>query len=209
MVLLVLLPEPLFSPKSIFTCMQDEKELFLLISKGDEKAFHRLFHLYNQKLVPFIYKLTRSDAATEEVVQEVFIKIWKHRQKLAEIEVPKAWITRVVSNQCYNFLRKQASEGRLIQYLKDRSENSSLSPEERLVAKETEAKIKASINQLPPRIREVYLLNKESGLTVEEIAEKLNISPNTVKNQLVTASKKLRNHLKSNLHSIVHLLMCG
>jgi RNA polymerase sigma-70 factor (family 1) len=170
----------------------NEKDLFLLISKGDERAFHQLFHLYNKQLLPFIYKLVQSDAAAEEIVQEVFIKIWNNRQKLSEINVPKAWIIRIVSNEAYNYLRKQATEGRLLKNIKERSQEHTLTPEDAMSERELSTIIQSGISQLPPQMKMVYLLNKEDGLSIAEIAEKLGISPNTVKNHLVSALKKLR-----------------
>jgi RNA polymerase sigma-70 factor (family 1) len=187
--------------------MQDEKELFLLISQGNEKAFNQLFHLYNKQLVPFALKLTQSQTAAEEIIQEVFIKIWRHRAGLARIEVPRAWIIRVVSNQCYNFLRKQAAEGRLYQTLQARAQERASTPADILAARQTAQRIQEGIQQLPPQMQQVYLLNRESGLSVTEIAQRLEVAPQTVRNQLVTALKKLRQHLNATRLSLFLWLM--
>ena len=178
--------------------VHDEKELFLRIAEGDETAFRHLFHLYNKQLVPFILKLTNSQVAAEEIIQEAFIKVWKNRATLAQIETPKAWMVRIVSNLCYNHLRKNAIEGRLFKAIQEKAPTALATPADLVAAKELEQIIQKGIESLPPQMRQVYLLNKEKGLSIAEIAAELNIAPQTVKNQLVTALKKLRIHLERN-----------
>lgn len=162
------------------------------IAANDERAFNELFHIYNQQLWPFVIKLSGSETASEEILQEVFLKIWMQRERLPQIENPKAWIVRLVSNQSLNYLRRLAVEGRFFQYLKNASASHALSPEELLAAKETAGFIQQVIDELPPQCRQVYLLSREQGLSIPEIADRLNISPNTVKNQLVKALSRIR-----------------
>src|SRR5882757_310335 len=94
--------------------MIDEKALFRLVTEGDKEAFRQLFHHYNKMLQPFVARLTRSPEATEEVLQEVFLKVWLHREKLAATDNPKAYIIRIVSNESVNYLRIQARQGKLL-----------------------------------------------------------------------------------------------
>jgi len=174
-----------------------DKNLFLRIAQDDERAFNELFHVYTRELYPFAMKLTGSEKDAEEILQEVFLKIWAKRKELTGIDNPKAWIIRVVSNQSLNHLRKMAVEGRFFQYVKHAQQHTSLSTEEITAARETAAIIQQAIDQLPPACRQIYLLSREENLSIKEIAEKLNLSPNTVKNQIVTALQRIRASLGS------------
>ncbi|HEY8969573.1 MAG TPA: sigma factor, partial [Puia sp.] len=91
----------------------DDKILFSRLADGDEEAFRQLFHHYNKQLQPFVVKLTRNPSAAEEVLQEVFLKIWAHRERLGEVENPRAYIIRIVSNESIDFLQRQTKEQRL------------------------------------------------------------------------------------------------
>ncbi|MES1250051.1 MAG: sigma factor [Chitinophaga rupis] len=87
------------------TAQYDQTILFRRLAEGDEDAYRQIFHYYNKLLQPFAVKLTRSASAAEEVLQEVFLKIWAHRHKLAEVDYPKAYIIRIVSNESINYMQ--------------------------------------------------------------------------------------------------------
>jgi len=88
--------------------------LFRRLAEGDEVAFRQIFHYYNKLLQPFAVKLTRSTQAAEEVLQEVFLKVWAHRSKLAEVDDPKAYIIRIVSNESINYMQASAKHRHLV-----------------------------------------------------------------------------------------------
>lgn len=186
----------------------DEIELFARIAQGDEAAFRTIFHHYNKLLLPFMIKLTGSTTGAEEVLQEVFLKIWVQRQKLTTIESPKAWMVRIASNQSLNYLRKIDTDNRLFDRLRHQPANEPLSPEQNLAAKEMSVFIHQAVDQLSPQCRQVYKMSREQGLTIPEIAEALNISPNTVKNQLIKALKEIREYIK-NMISVILLTLLG
>src|ERR1700737_3967329 len=110
--------------------MHDEKALFQLLAGGDEEAFRQLFHHYNKMLQPFVFKLTRSSQAAEEVLQEVFLKLWLHREKLAAVEDPKAYLIRIVSNESFNYLRGLARDEKLFAAVQPLLGAAAPSPEE-------------------------------------------------------------------------------
>jgi len=169
--------------------------LFRRLADGDEEAFRQLFHHYNRLLQPFAVKLTRSTQAAEEVLQEVFLKIWAHRSKLAELDNPKAYIIRIVSNESINYLRLLVKDHRLFEAMKQLPAAGYSSPEQTLAYRETERLIQEAVDQLPAGCQQIYRLSRDENKRIPEIASSLNLSDSTVKNQLVKALKIIRLHI--------------
>lgn len=186
--------------------LHSDKELFALIAAGNKEAFTNLFHSYTEKLLPFINKLTGPAGDAEEIIQEVFLKLWMHREKLNTIDNPKAYIVSIVSNESTNYLQKLARQNRLTEKAKSLKVESPLSPAENIALKETGKLINEAIQHLTPACREVYILSREEHLSIPEIATRLQRSENTVKNQLVRALKEIREYIRKNGH---HFLTLG
>lgn len=149
-------------------------------------------------LQPFVVKLTRSDLAAEEVLQEVFLKLWLHREKLAEVENSRAYIVRIVSNESMNYLRALAKNNRLFEKIRLFSvvePSSPDSPEKSLSYRETERLIHEAVEQLPVACKKIYRMSREEYKCIPEIAAELKLSDSTVKNQLVKALKIIRLYL--------------
>jgi RNA polymerase sigma-70 factor (family 1) len=185
----------------------EEKDLLRRVAGGDEPAFRLLFHHYNRLLRPFVVKLTRSDLAAEEVLQEVFLKIWLYREKLARVDNPKAYIVRIVSNESLNYLRTQAKNNRLFEEIRQISPPEYSSPEQALTYRETEKLIQEAIQQLPRGCRQVYQLSRDENKRIPEIASALKLSDSTVKNQLVKALKIIRLHIARTIPLLIACLL--
>ena len=91
----------------------DINQLFRRISEGDEEAFGILFRHSVSALYPFILRMVKQQAAAEEVVQASFLRVWLSRDKLPGVEQPRAWLYKVVANECYTWMRKEAREMKL------------------------------------------------------------------------------------------------
>ncbi|NII26087.1 RNA polymerase sigma-70 factor [Pseudoflavitalea sp. X16] len=168
--------------------------LFQLIAEGDEQAFTALFNLYLPRLYPFIVKLTKSEPAVQEIIQETFIKVWLNRDKLAGMENPGGWLFRVASNQCYDYLRKRALNDQLFTALTTDTAITS-APHEGADAKELKRLVGEAVQLLPAQRQKIYLMSREQGKTIPEIARELQLSPNTVKNTLVVSLQFIRDYL--------------
>ncbi len=188
--------------------MIDEKALFRLVAAGDKEAFRQLFHHYNKMLQPFVTRLTRSGHAAEEVLQEVFLKLWLHRDRLAEIDNPKAYIVRIVSNESVNWLRCQVKEGKLLEAMRPLAAESAPSPEQSMVYRETEMRLNEAIERLPAACKRIYRMSREQYMRIPEIAHALNLSDNTVKNQLVKALKSIRLHFDNSIPTLIFFSTC-
>ena len=169
-------------------------QLFISISEGDESAFNTLFRQSVPVLYPFIFRLVKQAAAAEEVIQSSFLRIWLSRDKLAGITHAKAWLYKVVANECYTYLRKEARELQLRSDAWPGEEaDNTLAAE--LSLHETQRLITQAVSKLPPQRRRIFIMSRQQGLSIPEIAENLGLSPNSVKNTLVLALRDIREHL--------------
>jgi RNA polymerase sigma-70 factor (family 1) len=178
--------------------LYQDRELFQRIAIGDEAAFRTLFHAYNKMLLPFVVKLVSGMQDPDEILQEVFLRLWKHRERLADVDNPKAYIVRIVSNEATTYLQKLARQNRLMEKAIQQRGQDPLTPEEHIALKETARLVTDAVEQLTPACRQVYILSREEHLSLSQIAEKLQLSENTVKNQLVKALKDIRVYIRKN-----------
>lgn len=172
----------------------DTKQLFLQVAEGDERAFETLFNAFLPKLYPFIIKFIKSEQATQEILQETFIRVWLSRDKLSEIDNPGGWLYKVASNECYSYLRKSILNSKFFNPLIAEPEPVN-STHEIFALKELNRLIGEAINKLPAQRKKIYRLSRDEGKSIPEIASILNISPNTVKNALVVSLKFIREYL--------------
>ncbi len=182
------------------TCDID-KELFVRIADGDESAFIQLFHQYVPQIRPVIATLTRTPEVVPDLVQDIFLRIWVHREKLTDVQNPRSWIFSVVYYQCFNFLRKQSLRNKVeprLAIIPDDVSAANLkeSPDSLLLFNETRKFIQQAIDSLPPQAKKIYLLSREKGLKIDEIANSLGLAPKTVKNTLTRASGSIRQFLE-------------
>lgn len=184
--------------------LQDEKNLLLQIAQGDETAFATLFYAYLGNLQPYIMKLTRSAEDTEEVIQETFIRLWMNRDKLEEVQTPHAWIYTIAANECYKYLKKKSSRQNGLSDLgkAETASGQDQSPLHLIHFKEVSRLIAEAVSQLPLRRRRIYQMSRDEGLKIPEIAEALRISPNTVKNTLVSSLGFIRKYLAAKGHGL-------
>ncbi|MDO6429355.1 sigma-70 family RNA polymerase sigma factor [Flavitalea sp. BT771] len=181
-----------------------EKILFQQAAEGNEQAFGALFNLFLPRLYPFIIKLTRSESAVQEIIQETFIKAWLNRDKLAEMENPGGWLFRVASNKCYDHLRARVLNDKFFKPITTDPEQQN-APHEWLDAKELMRLVGEAVHTLPAQRKKIYLMSREQGKTIPEIAAALQISPHTVKNALVTSLKLIREYLAR--HGVIFFIL--
>lgn len=169
-------------------------ELFARIAAGDEDAFRLIFHKYNQKLYPFIFSMLKSDADTKEILQETFLKLWLRQGTLSGIEKPEAWLHTLASNATFDLLRTQARYALRLKNLQP-AEEAVDSMIDELDAKFTSAMISEAVENLPSRQRLVFRMSRIDGMNRREIARELEVSENTVRNQMVTALNFIQDYL--------------
>jgi len=169
-------------------------ELIIRVVQGDEIAFGQLFRQYKNKLYSFIFHLSGSATIAEDVLQDVFLKIWRDRDKLTGIDNFNAYLYRMAQNTAINVLRRQSREALLLNEVQ-RLVPEGIQGDELLAAKEVRIALQQAINNLPPQQQKVYKLGKEQGLSYEQIAAALAISTSTVRNHMVQALKAIREYI--------------
>ena len=163
-------------------------------------AFDAIYNKYCKRLYGFVIRYVKQEEDAEEIVQEVFMKIWETRSKIDIYSSFDSFLFTITYNSAISLLRKKASEKRYLDYLKSLQEVN-LAPEltEEIQFHELNTKLQALLNELTPRQREIFQLSRNEGLSHREIAEKLDISVNTVKNHMVSILNYLRDKLDNGL----------
>ena len=169
-----------------------DQQLFRLIATGDEPAFAELFKRYDRRIYPFVLKMIKNPVMAEEIAQEIFIKIWRHRESLSVVENPESYILTIAARHTLDQLKKRLNEAKMLQRFSARLDSSHNDPEQLLLLKDTEELIQRAVDQLPPQQRSVYILSRRQHMSYDEIGEQMNISPSTVRNHLVKALATLR-----------------
>ena len=176
------------------------------IAAGNEVVFGKFVHQLYQRLFPYTITLVRSEMEADDVLQEAFLKIWLHRSSLSNVENPAGWVYTIIANTAANHLRS-----RIRHELKVKKFNMQAVVSEEIVgeidAKFTQTLIDEAVNQLPEKRKLVFLLSKKEGLSRKEIAKQLNISENTVRNQLSEAIHSVHQHLQRKNDSVFSFLV--
>lgn len=174
-----------------------DKELFLRLSQGDEEAFREIVSFCHDKFLPVAISLVKSEQGARDALQEVFLKLWLNRAKLADIENPGAWLWVTATNVTTNYVRSQLRHELRVKKLIDTVPETEDVLEE-LDVRFTQSLIDEAVSKLPAKRKTVFLLSRREGLSRKEIASQLNISENTVRNQLAEAIGSIQDYLRKN-----------
>ena len=163
-----------------------------LIGAGNEQAFRDLFLFYAPKLNQFAFSLIKSKEASAEIVNDVFIKLWKQKEKVSFIGNIRVYLYVAVRNSAINYLslkvHRQVNEP--FDFADVRISHDP-SPDEKMITAELMSKITAAVESLPPRCKMIFKLVREDGLRYKEVADILNLTVNTVDAQMVIAVKRI------------------
>jgi len=175
---------------------QPLSQLLASLIKGNRAAFKAVFELYEKRLYYFIHSITKSDYATEEILQEVFIKIWTKKETIDLEYSFDAFLFTIAKNSTYNYLRSIANQESLkkeywknISFLNEETENT-------ILLGEYEDIVNDILQQIPTQKRSIFVLSKQQGKSNEEIANLLGITQKTVKNHLWKTLQIIRTGLK-------------
>jgi RNA polymerase sigma-70 factor (ECF subfamily) len=193
---LLLLREP-----AIMITSQEVKDLQLKISQyADQHAYAQLYMAYMPYLLKFANSIIKNNELAEEIVSDVFIKIWQNRAEIGRIENFKLYLYISTKNTALNYLSRHFRKE--IISLEEMSFNTIMSPynpEQLLITSEAVKKINHEIHRLPARCKLIFKLVKEDRLQYNEIARLLNISVKTIDNQMAIALKKISSAINFDL----------
>jgi len=175
---------PLKTKSKVSMINLQDKRWVCRLKAGDDQAFEKLYHKYSKKLFNFGYKMLQSKQEAEGLVQDTFLKIWEIRYKLDENYSFSGYIFKIARNKIYNIFRARINERFYREYLQEYAETLEDNLERELDYNELNTFYIELISRLPERRKEIFLLSRNEGYTYREIAQKLQISENTVDTQI-------------------------
>ena len=175
----------------------DDNDGYLIDSlvQQDEAVFERVFKTHFKNLHAYACTIIREEAAAEEVVQQVFFKLWERSKGLSISGSVAAYLYRAVYNESLNYLKHQKVQSEYQQHFTHTMKNESYIPGKKFSMKELEEQLTRAINELPEQCRTVFQLSRFEELRYREIADHLGISIKTVENHMGKALKILRTKL--------------
>lgn len=186
--------------------MTEQIQHITAITKPD---FEVLFRTHYSDLCAYANVYIKDLDASEELVQEVFFKLWSKRDSIEINSSIQSYLFRAVRNSSLNLIKHiNIREEFKVHNERERSQNEAEHFDD-VVASELEQKISKSIEELPTERRKIFIMSRYDGLKYSEIAEKLEISPKTVENQMGKALKYMRVHLKEYLTYLIIMLILG
>lgn len=163
---------------------------------GDEQAFQAVFDFFGENLFHFAFSYLKDTASAEEIVQEVFLRIWEIREDIDEEKSFKSFLYRITVNKVLNHLKRQVVRQKYEAYLSGDDQSFYESPEATLHFSELEEKVSLLIKKLPEQQKNIFKMSRLDGMSNPEIAETLGLSIRTVENQVYRATKFLKENLR-------------
>lgn len=175
--------------------MNDEHILFRKMQEGDWTAFNFFFREHMEHLYQYAYAFVKERGVAEDIVQDVFIYLWTNRNKISYTGPVYAYLMRAVKNACINYRTHIQVEQ------KYQKEVMAISGGDEVIEdpedfEELRRKLFETVDKLPPKCREIFIMGCVEGLKYKEIAAKLNVSQNTVKTQMKFAYRKIKDDIR-------------
>jgi RNA polymerase sigma-70 factor (ECF subfamily) len=168
----------------------EHERIVQAIKQGNEESFRKIFHAYYEGLCQYAFTLLRDMDDAEDIVQSMFLKIWEKRETLVISHTIKAYLYKAIYHQCMNQFDHRAV--RLKFQEKNKADQLSLVQSPDVFPNELEERIIAAINTLPKQCRTIFMMSRYQEMKYAEIAKALDISVNTIENQISKALKILR-----------------
>ncbi len=176
--------------------IHNDKILLNELQNGLSLAFQVLFDKYSRKIYAFSFSYLNNSEEAEEIVQEVFLKIWKAREEISTEKSFDSYLFTIAKNAILNTIRKSNYHKSFVEYTKLHPEKNTLLDDE-LNFNELQQAYEKSVKKLPVRRQEIFRLSRDKGFTNAEIAKKMGISVKTVENQMTSAIADIKRSLQS------------
>jgi RNA polymerase sigma-70 factor (family 1) len=191
----------------LFDTSQQEKDIVLRMMQGDELAFEKIYRLYSPKLYGNLLRLLKSVPQTEQILQDVFLKVWEYRSSIDPEKSFRSFLFKIAENKAYDFFRKAARDKKLEAELIALSTVNYTVLEEFVADDEKLILLENAINNLPPQRQQVFRLCKLEGRSYREVSELLGISLSTISDHIVKATKSIRDHLEIHSRTLLDLIV--
>jgi len=171
-----------------------EEDIINAIREGNAVAFQHVFDTCYESLCAYAYSLLRDAAEAEDTVQSMFMKLWEKRDSLEINQSVRSYLFRAVYNQCLNQIEHRAVKSRHRAFSQSEVGEAVHDPD--VFPEELEQKVRVAVDNLPPQCRKIFVMSRFDELRYPEIASRLNLSVNTIQNQICKALRLLREELK-------------
>lgn len=163
---------------------------------GDSDAFEVLYQKYWRKLYVFARRTTPNTEDAQDLIQDVFAQLWTQKEQIDAAVFSESYLFAIVRNKLLDKIRKQYVREDYVQKILQSSSESDFSTQQTILTNDLNNHIHRAVDVLPEKCREVFQLSRFEQLSVDQIAQKLQISPQTVKNQLSKALQVVRFRLR-------------
>jgi RNA polymerase sigma-70 factor (family 1) len=181
------------------------KDIQILLGQDNPAGMRRLYEEFSNQLLQFAFTIIPIRQVAEEIVGDVFIKVWLKRKKVAELEHFKMYLYISIRNRAYSHLRRYNKKKHVsLEELTLPCYQLAITPEEIMVSKETLQALQNAVNDLPLQCRLIFKLVKEDGLKYKEVAQLLELSPKTVENQMGIALKRIHAEIAGKIPSFLY-----
>jgi RNA polymerase sigma-70 factor (family 1) len=189
--------------------VKSDKELLVQVALGNEASFECLFDRYHERLFQYTSLFIKSPQVAEEVVMDVFMKIWLARDLIGQVENFDSFLFRVAHNKAIDFLRMVAKTPDFKQLMWDTMQlSASDDADAMLLRTEFEGKVRQAMSLLSEQRRKVFEMSREQEMSHDQIASRLGLSKHTVNNHIVEAKRFIRSYLSKNLDIAYALVLC-
>jgi RNA polymerase sigma-70 factor (ECF subfamily) len=182
-----------------------ERELLLALQQGSRQAFEQIYHMYALRLTAKLIQLVKSEEIAQDLLQDIFIKIWEMRSEIQIDRSFSAFLYTIATNLSYNSFRSAIREQNRLSKLNNKDSYSHV--EEDLEFNETHHLFEEALQQLTARQREVYTMHKLDGKSYKEISESLQISHSAINQHIQAANKLIKSFMKSRLPSVLFVII--
>ncbi|HEY9258883.1 RNA polymerase sigma factor [Chitinophaga sp.] len=185
-----------------------DAELVVRLQNHEVSAFDSLYWKYHEAVYRNIFKFVKEEAITEDILQDVFTRLWEKRQDIRPDQSVSGWLFVISFNMCVSFVRKKLREQAFHKNIFQSDEDDPVAIERKNIDEEQYHLLEQAISKLSPKKRTIVTRCKLEGKTYEEVANELNISRNTVKEHLSAAMIKLNDYMQRNGdHKYIVLLL--
>jgi len=185
----------------------DEITLLKKIKDGDKDLFKLFFDEYYPQLTRFVYLYVKDSDAAEEIVQEFFVQFWIKKEEITIKTSLSSYFFKAIRNRGLNYLRDKKKNFNISSDLDTIDSELRIEDQHQFDFELLQSKVNTSINSLPEKCREIFLLSRNTKLSYRQIAEALQLSQKTVETQMGIALKKLREKLKPIINGLMTIII--
>ncbi|KQS30777.1 RNA polymerase sigma factor [Dyadobacter sp. Leaf189] len=172
-----------------------EETLLELVKADSDSAFTTFYIAYHDKICGYAHKLTKSREQAQDIAQDVFLKMWENKKSLAKVKHVKRYLFTICRNTSLTLQARAACEQRIREQLSTEYQPFQVEVEQSPRQEKQELLLKLAIKQLPPRRRRIFWLCKIEGKSHRDVAGELGVSPGTINDHIVKATRAIRNFI--------------